>query len=332
MSNTVRIGLSANAGGAHTRELLQAFPVARDWLEIDAAFVWAEDGRDPALAASAATQLCDAGVPIVVGHLSAAAAVSALPVYARRDVAFIAPATSHPRLNPTGWAGAVRTSGSDKRTARSMLSATPPSGQPVICFQRQAYGEALAAELDEALTASGLNPSLIAIDGTGDEVELPPDTGSLYVAGIHEFCAEVIRTVRKQGVTSEIAVGDDCFTKDFVSRCGEAVEGCTVSTQIVPRAIAGSFGEACAASGYFPTCLIAISVALQASRQFPELRGEELGKAIRAMRWRTPFGGVKFDSDGDLKGLLDMNFKVKGGAFEQLVTSTARGRLQAALC
>ncbi|WP_181160955.1 ABC transporter substrate-binding protein [Labrys okinawensis] len=312
MNKHLRIGLAANDGGAHTQELLEAFVVAKAWLGVEASYVWENDERDPKAAVQAARRLADSGVPIVVGHLSAAAAVAAVPVYAARNMAFIAPATSHPHLNPRGWPGVLRAFGTDGRTARSMVTIAPPGEHPAICFERQAYSQALAAELRQRLEAAGHAPAVVEIADDTGLAALPSTVSTLYIAGIHEFCADVARGVRKQGLDCTISVGDDCYTPSFVERAVEAAEGCRISTQIL-SALLSENGDA-PVQGYLPTSVIALTVALQAIALFPELNGAELGKAMRARSWNTPYGSVTFDEDGNLRGLSAISFIVDKGA------------------
>jgi branched-chain amino acid transport system substrate-binding protein len=319
MNRTLRIGLSANASGPHTRELTQAFADASQWLNRKAEFIWAEDGRDPTMAARAAVQLANANVAIVVGHLSAAAALAALPVYVERNIAFIAPATSHKRLNPSGWRGALRAFGTDTRTARTMVTVCPPGAQPVVAFQHQTYGTALAQELEAVILGRGEVPRLIGCSLPLTARALPAQTTTLYVAGIHEFCIEVVRDARGQGFGGPIVVGDDCFTPNFVNLCGTVAEGTLVATQIVASRYGfqqddiGSVIEATDIDGYHSTSLIALTVALQAVAQYPDLRGAELGHVIQQTSWATSYGTFGFNPQGDLVGLDDVAFEVRGG-------------------
>ncbi len=315
MTQTLTIGLSANDGGPHTPELLRAFVDAREWLGCTVDFVWMNDGREPVRARKAAAHLSSCGVSIVVGHLSAAAAVAAAEIYAASDTVFIAPATSHPQINPGGWEGILRAFGTDERTARTMLAACLPGATPVVIEQRQAYGAALADALSFVIKDFGSAPVRIAPYFPPEAVSLPHDTSTLYVCGIHEFCIDVIRAVRGNGFIGAVAVGDDCFTPNFLASGGADVDGCFVATQIVPGSANGKAGTLVrgeAIEGYYPTCLIATTVALQAATRFPDLSGAALGRAIRAQDWLTPFGWIGFDRNGDLRGLRDALFRVEG--------------------
>jgi hypothetical protein len=65
--------------------------------------------------------------------------------------------------------------------------------------------------------------------------------------------------------------------------------------------------------GYHSTSLIALTIALQAVAQYPDLRGAALGQAIRHASWATAYGPFGFDHQGDLIGLDDVAFEVRGG-------------------
>lgn len=315
MNKHLRIGLAANDGGAHTQELLDAFVMAKTWLGVEASYVWENDEREPEAAARAARHLADSGVPIVVGHLSAAAAVAAVPIYVARNMAFIAPATSHPHLNPRCWPGVLRAFGTDGQTAQSMVAVAPPGEYPAICFQRQAYSQALASELQQRLEAGGHAPALIEIIDDAWPLLLPPKISTLYIAGIHEFCADVIRGIRERNLSCTVSLGDDCYTPSFVQHASAAAEGSYISTQIVTSLL--EEGDDALAQGYLPTSVIALTVALQAIVLFPKLHGCELGEAIRTCSWNTPYGAVTFDENGNLRGLSSVSFVVSNGCIRR---------------
>jgi ABC-type branched-subunit amino acid transport system substrate-binding protein len=310
------IGLSANAAGAHTAELLAGVEYAQDWLGVRCRTVWAEDGRDPVVARRAADQLVSAGLALVIGHLSAAASVHAADVYRRTDTALLAPGTSHPDLNPRNWPGILRSCGRDERTARAMVAALPGDGPTLVVCQRQTFGLSLGAALCDALAAEGVRVEPRVVD---DPAACTPDPGTsrIFAAGIHEFCAELVGVLRRSAPDGRIAVGDDCLTSNFLTLGGRSVEGVRVVAPIVPAA------RDRALEGYFATSVIATVVGIQALVAAPRLRGAGLGRLIRGRSWPTPYGPVGFDGAGDLTGLREEVFTVREGSFQPAAATHA---------
>lgn len=307
MSST--IGVSANIEGAHTRELLDGVRDAIAWTGIDCETIWAEDGRDPGIARDAARRLIAAGVPLVVGHLSAAASVAAAQVYAAHDVALVAPATSHPDLNPRDWPGILRVCGTDTQTARVMLAAAPPRDRHAILCQDQIFGRSLAACLQQELARAGAGPVDLWVHG--EEDALPPALDGLthvFVTGVHEYCAVIVRELRRWRPSLDITLGDDCLTPNFLRLADGAAEGARIVCPVVPEIDDAS-------AGYRPAATIGTSIALQALAAHPEARGARLGRIMRARVWNTPFGAFGFDGRGNVTGLETRVFRVVGKEF-----------------
>lgn len=316
----IRIGISANLEGAHTRELLEGLRCAQEWLGVKCDAIWAEDGRDPVKAAEAARYLADAEVPIVVGHLSAAAALAAVEVYRRRDIALIAPATSHPALNPLGYKGVLRAFGLDTDVAAAMIKHTPPGDEPIILYHHQAYGLSLAFELEAQLAEMRRPFTRCDLAADGWLALCTEARGAVYLAGIHEVCAEAVRLIRRASPRKRIALGDDCYTPNFLVLSGANAEKCRVTTPVLP--VSGRYfldtGFQPGTQGYFHPCAVGASVALQAVSSCPELKGGMLGEMIRCRTWRTPLGDFSFNEFGDLKEVHYRTFEVSGGGFCEL--------------
>lgn len=316
--NALRLGLSANAGGAHTAELLEAVREAQRWLGVRADVVWADDRREPGTARLAALSLCEAGVPIVVGHLSAAAALAAVPVYESRDVAFIAPATSHLALNVSMSDGILRAFGTDEKTASAMVADHEPGDGAMVIVERQAYSEALGHELARELANLGCSVEWVILPEQHSRLPASAGLGCVYISGIHEFCAPVLRQLRQLGYRGEVVLGDDCLTPSFVVLAAGAAEGCRVIGHVLPirKPEHGlAVPDTAAGNGYYRTCMVAAIVALSSQTIFPAARGAELGRLIRSEPWPTPFGAMTFDTSGNLDGTACLSFTVRGGAF-----------------
>ena len=303
------IGLSANEAGAHTRELVDGFTQACEWLGCQPNYFWAEDGRNPTQARIAAQTLIDMDVQFVLGHLSAAASIAAAEGYRKNNMALFAPATSHPALQRSNWPGIIRVFGTDERTAQAMVEARPIDGQPAVLFQRQIYGVSLGRELLAALRVHGHEPYAALISETAPLPALPESVSHVFIAAIHEVAADAVIGIRQSGFTGTIALGDDCLTPNFMALAGDHAEGCLVISPIWPEA--GISPD----SGYKPSSAIAASVAIQAFQKDPCARGAELGKLITGQSWMTPHGEARFDPSGNLRGMRETVYEVRDGAF-----------------
>jgi len=306
---TVTVGLAANTEGAHTQELLDGFREAQDWTGISCTHHWAEDGRDPIIAERAAKQLIEHQVPLVIGHLSAAASLSAARIYSEYDVALVAPATSHPELNAGNWPGIVRVCGSDRETARVMLEATEGTGPYAILCQDQIFGKSLAECLRQALADQGAPEPSHWMHDESDALPLIPDhVTEVFVTGIHEYCATVVCALRAKRPDVQITLGDDCLTPNFPRLAGAAANGIKVICPTVPRIDDIS-------QGYKPAATIGAAIALQALVEAPKARGAELGQIMRDRSWPTPYGTFGFDPQGNIIGLSTETYKVEAGVF-----------------
>lgn len=313
---TFTVGLAANAAGAHTGELLEGFQRAQDWTGITCDYHWAEDGRNPAIAEVAARTLVAKRVPLVIGHLSAAACLTAARIYHEHNIALVAPATSHPRLNTENWPGIVRVCGSDSQTARAMVDVTDIAASCAILCQDQCFGRSLADCLTDALGERGGQTELFWVHRESDTLPtIPSHVENVFVTGIHEYCAVVVRALRIARPDLRVIVGDDCLTPNFPRLAGRAANEVIVVSPTVP-------GIDDPSQGYMPTAMVGTIIALQAMKLCPSARGAELGEVIRSGSWPTPYGVFGFDGNGDIVGLEISTFLLKEGIFLRRLTDS----------
>lgn len=317
---TLMLGLAANAAGAHTQELFDGFREAQNWTGISCTYYWAEDGRDPSIAERAAKKFVAKDVPLVIGHLSAAASLTAARIYRAHDIALVAPATSHPELNAGNWPGIVRVCGTDLQTARVMLNAAEPAALCAILCQDQIFGWSLAGCLRQALAERGAPAALHWVyDETDALPPIPSNITEIFVTGIHEYCATVVRALRAARSDLKITLGDDCLTPNFLRLAGRAANGVTVICPTVPAVEDVS-------QGYKPAAVIGTAIALQAMAVAPQARGMELGHIMRSRKWPTPYGDFGFDGWGDIIGLETGTYTVEAGVYLSRRSGSERTR------
>lgn len=94
----MKVGISAwleIGGSVHRDSFVQAVETAKEHFSLpECEFFLADDGANPEQARQAATEFCARGVQLVIGHFSSSAALAALPIYQRHNVAVILPAAT----------------------------------------------------------------------------------------------------------------------------------------------------------------------------------------------------------------------------------------------
>lgn len=93
------VGMSAvfdPAVTAHARTFLRAVCVARNYIPqlVNARFLFADDAADPTIAGDVAARFVNAGVDLVIGHLSSDAAVAVSETYLEAGISLITPAAT----------------------------------------------------------------------------------------------------------------------------------------------------------------------------------------------------------------------------------------------
>src|SRR5690348_12013277 len=193
------IGLAAD-DGPHSVELFAGAALAlheheiRNGISIGVKSL--DDRKDPGTAAAAARSFAAEGIPIVVGHFSASAALAAAPVYEKAGIAFLAPATTHPDLTSQRFRCVFRVCGRDERQAAliaSSISENHGGLSLLIVGEATAYGLSLSQYLSDTLFALGHDGEKIVVRSAED---LPHGVLSrsevVAVAGAQHFAANLI--------------------------------------------------------------------------------------------------------------------------------------------
>jgi ABC-type branched-subunit amino acid transport system substrate-binding protein len=121
----LRVGVSAVFDPAvtpHARTFFRAMAAARNALPALAGVTWhfADDHADPDRARTVARGFVDEGVDLVIGHFSSDAALAAIDVYAKADVALLTPAATADTL--TMSPAAFRICPADAQLVRHLLA------------------------------------------------------------------------------------------------------------------------------------------------------------------------------------------------------------------
>lgn len=292
-----------------------------------------DDRRDPGTAAAAARSFAAEGVPIVVGHFSASAALAAAPVYENAGIAFLAPATTHPDLTSQRFRCVFRVCGSDERQAALIASAISEnySGFPVLIVgQATAYGLSLSQYISNALFALGQRAEGIIVRSAKD---IPRGVLSrsevVAVAGAQHFAASVILRHRKLGGRAAFFVGDDAISSWFVSEMSGTPDRVYAPAILIDGAgtarladdverhlgITRTEFEAIAGGAYFTTSFVATSIAARALECGRAGQANLTANFLRSRSCRTPLGDFTFDAAGEIDRLRWEMRQLNGNGF-----------------
>jgi len=219
-----RIGIAArfDVGAApHARTFYRALALTRNVSggAPGARLVFADDDGTTDGGRRAARHLLDAGVDVVVGHMTSDAALAAAALYDKSGTPLLLPTATatalteaHPRV--------LRLCPSDRLLAERLVRHAAASGATRIQLGCEAtkHGEQLADDIAEAARAIGL---AVNRAGAGEAAETP-DNGAHHVfAGAVDTAAAHVRALRHAGYAGQIHLTDDAASPVLAARIGE---------------------------------------------------------------------------------------------------------------
>ncbi|SMO66882.1 branched-chain amino acid ABC transporter substrate-binding protein [Melghirimyces algeriensis] len=228
--DTIRVGVSGNLGG-HTRELCTGFALAvEDWMATFPSFsvevIWQEDQLDESAPGLAADCLIQQQVHAVIGHLSSTEALKAVKRYQEKQIAFLAPATSHPMLTYPMYKHVLRFYGRDEGLANRMVcfvSQSLGAKRVLIIKEGIQYGQSLSALLQHRLKQIGVQDVQETV-WDGDPIDISEDIEAILYAGRYQVGSQVLRWLNQQKVTKPVIMGDDAYIAELPILAGEAGE------------------------------------------------------------------------------------------------------------
>lgn len=346
----LRIGVSANRG-AHTNELIGGTVLAIEDAGRPVRIVWREDGRDRETAAAAAEAFVADGIRIIIGHLSASAALGAAPVYRRAGALLLAPGTSHPDLT-----GGPATDGDANHTVLRLCHRDEEQADIIADFiaaqadwrcvavvrQDIAFGRMLADLITPRLMARGCEVRTVSADAHGlldPKAALATlDNGRVtLISGIHECAAAVMHTLEEAGNQTTVILPDDGLTPNLITLAGRAAERALIFAP-GPGVDSGGGAEAEPATGpsawrtslvarfrrllgmepgaYFLTTYSAAHILLSTLDALGDrVDPSRIAEFIKSRAWATPLGNLRFDRWGDVRGIGWTVHRVENGQF-----------------
>jgi branched-chain amino acid transport system substrate-binding protein len=292
-----------------------------------------DDRKDPATAAAAARSFAAEGIPIVVGHFSASAALAAAPVYENAGIPFLAPATTHPDLTNQRFGFVFRVCGRDERQAALIASSISENynGLPVLIVgQASAYGLSLSKYICDALFALGQRAEAVIVRSAEDvPYGVLSRSEVVAVAGAQHFAASLILRHQKLGGRAPFFVGDDAISFWFVSAMSGTPVRVYAPAMLIDRAgtarlsdeaerhlgITKAEFEAVASGAYFTTSFVATSIAARALECCRAGQANSAANFLRNSSCSTPLGDFTFDAAGDIDRLRWAMRHLNGNGF-----------------
>lgn len=283
-----------------------------------------DDYADPDSAVFVATDLYEAGVSAVIGHLFSGMTLAAAPVYngGANPVAAISPSSSSPDVSTAGDY-TFRICPSDLAHGAALarwVYDTLRLERGAVLYLNDQYGRGVRQTFVRDFTRRG--GLLESIDPyLGDKPQVGPyldrlarigGTGFLVVAGNRGEAEEILRQARKRGLTMPVLGGDGL---EGIEGAGALAEGVYLSSAYLPtlatpanqafiQAYSRKFPSAGlpnqpAAATYDAVYLLREVLARAGSKR-EDVRRELAGVGTRAPAFRGVTGTVAFDSRGDV--------------------------------
>lgn len=335
----VRIGVSGN-DGAHTRELCAGIATAlAEWYATaepsgEVELLWRADSFDAHESSATALALVERGCRVVIGHLSSSAALPAAAVYARENVAFLAPGTTHPALTQRGYRNVLRFCGRDDTLAERIAELVVNRGwtRPLLAYEDIVYGRELGALVGRALSRRGrpagtpLAFARASRNAPRSRLDLDPYCDVVIFAGRYQCANELMSALADSGPRhAAVVLGDDAFIPGLLNH--DAVRGPETYVVSTPTPSADPryerFAEAYRArarampGAYSLTSYAAADLALRSLDALAHGGCAVFLDEVRALAAarRTPLGELRFTPDGDVERFAWQVYSVRGSRF-----------------
>jgi branched-chain amino acid transport system substrate-binding protein len=294
-----------------------------------------DDACDAQQSVTAAHKLIDAGVVAVAGGYCSSAAIPASAVYHDAGVAFVADASSNPKLTDQGFENVFRVIGRDDQQgpyAAGVMMNTLKAKRIAIIHDNTLYAKGLADATKAALEGkSGVQVVFFDAVTPGEKdfsavltkvKSLNPDV--TYYTGYYPEGGLVAKQFKDLGVSGKFMAGDANNDPTFISEAGPASEGVFVTSTPLPQdqSTAKAFIDRYKKrwnqdpGPYSALEYDAVNVVINAIKQTGSADRAAIIKAITATKnYQGATGAINFDKKGDRTSVLYITYIIKGGKF-----------------
>jgi branched-chain amino acid transport system substrate-binding protein len=294
-----------------------------------------DDACDAQQSVTAAHKLLDAGVVAVAGGYCSSAAIPASAVYHDAGVAFVADASSNPKLTDQGFENVFRVIGRDDQQgpyAAGFMMKTLKAKRIAIIHDNTLYAKGLADATRAALTGQpgvevvffdAITPGEKDFSAVLTRVKsLNPD--ATYFTGYYPEGGLVAKQFKDLGVSGKFMAGDANNDPTFISEAGDASEGDFVTSTPLPQdqSTARAFVDRYKKrwnqdpGPYSALEYDAVNVVIDAMRRAGKADRAAIITALHATRtFRGATGTIGFDPKGDRTSVLYITYIIKDGKF-----------------
>lgn len=294
-----------------------------------------DDACDAQASVTAAHKLIDAGVVAVAGGYCSSAAIPASAVYHDASVAFVADASSNPKLTDQGFENVFRVIGRDDQQgpyAAGFMTKTLKAKRIAIVHDNTVYAKGLADATKAALEGmSGVQIVFFDAVTPGEKdfsavltkvKSLNPE--ATYYTGYYPEGGLVAKQFKDLGVSGKFLAGDANNDPTFISEAGNASEGVFVTSTPLPQdqSTAKAFIDRYKKrwnqdpGPYSALEYDAVNVVIDAIRRAKSTDRATIVKAIAATKnYKGATGTINFDKKGDRASVLYITYIIKGGKF-----------------
>ena len=294
-----------------------------------------DDACDAQQSVTAAHKLVDGGVVAVAGGYCSSAAIPASAVYHDAGVAFVADASSNPKLTDQGFENVFRVIGRDDQQgpyAAGFMVNTLKAKKIAIIHDNTLYAKGLADATKAALEGKpgvqvvffdAVTPGEKDFSAVLTKVKsLSPDV--TYYTGYYPEGGLIAKQFKDLGVPGKFMAGDANNDPTFISEAGPASEGVYVTSTPLPQdqSSAKSFIDRYKKrwnqdpGPYSALEYDAVNVVINAIKQSGSTDRAAVIKAITATKnYQGATGAINFDKKGDRASVLYITYIIKGGKF-----------------
>ena len=294
-----------------------------------------DDACDAQASVTAAHKLVDGGVVAVAGGYCSSAAIPASAVYHDAGVAFVADASSNPKLTDQGFENVFRVIGRDDQQgpyAAGFMMGTLKAKKIAIIHDNTLYAKGLADATKAALDGKpgvqvvffdAVTPGEKDFSAVLTKVKsLTPDV--TYYTGYYPEGGLIAKQFKDLGVSGKFMAGDANNDPTFISEAGPASEGVYVTSTPLPQdqSTAKAFIDRYKKrwnrdpGPYSALEYDAVNVVINAIKQSGSTDRAAVIKAITATKnYQGATGAINFDKKGDRASVLYITYIIKGGKF-----------------
>lgn len=294
-----------------------------------------DDKADPETARRTGVLLAEAGVPVIIGHMTSAMTKAALEVSADRDILYVSPSSSSSFFSDRDDA-LVRVCATNRGDAQVPAEHLAMKGRPrvVAVFDKnnRSYSHDLVSAFNEIYT--GLGGEVLAVleyDGSTPgaapalaESLRPFAPGALFLGVSGYDLAMIVQHLRNRGMRMPVYAGGWAMTDSLLKTGGRAVEGVMLAQFFDENDRSDSYlrfkSDYQKRYGYPPTFASvygydAAMVVIAALRNTGSADADEIKREILRIRdFRSVMGPLSINRYGDSirRSLL---FEVRSGSF-----------------